>query len=320
MQVVIAQRLPAIAIFHEKFGFMEITNIPPQDIRLLTIDIDGTLLNPQKHITPRTRTAIQAAQQQGIIVTLATARRYINTAPIAQELGITIPVILCDGALIIEHPDGNVLHRQVIGATVAQQAVEILVQHGVQPVVHHINGMIEEIWTGLSEYDNEWVTEYFATFPANMQRLPYVSCCTGQPDPLRVVAFTSEEIVHRLIPEISLLDCAWNMTRRGSYGTAELTIMHATCSKASGVQTLARQLAIPLEQVMAIGDNNNDIEMLQSVGWGVAMGQASDNVKAIADAVTTSNAEDGVALAIERYALRASSHALSNSFNRATCL
>jgi Cof subfamily protein (haloacid dehalogenase superfamily) len=299
---------------------MEIIQMPPQDIRLLTIDIDGTLLNPQKHITPRTRTAIQAAQQQGIIVTLATARRYINTAPIAHELGITIPVILCDGALIIEHPDGSVLHRRAIEATVAQQAVEILVRHGVQPVVHHINGMIEETWTGLSEYDNEWVTEYFATFPDHMQRLPYISCCTGQPDPLRVVAFTSEEIVHQLIPEIALLNCAWNMTRRGSYGTAELVVMHPTCSKASGVQALAQQLGIPLEQVMAIGDNNNDIEMLQSVGWGVAMGQASDHVKAIADAVTTSNAEDGVALAIERYALRAFKQSLSNSFNRATCL
>jgi HAD superfamily hydrolase (TIGR01484 family) len=179
---------------------------------------------------------------------------------------------------------------------------------------------IEETWTGLSEYDNEWVTGYFTTFPKHLQRLPYASVCLGQPDPLRVVAFTSEEVVHRLIPEISLLDCAWNMTQRGSYGTAELTIMHTTCSKASGVTALAQQLAIPLEQVMTIGDNNNDIEMLQSAGWGVAMGQAPDHVKAIAKAVTTSNAEDGVALAIERYALCSTRQALSNSFNRATCL
>src|SRR5690348_13328323 len=106
-------------------------NMPPQAIRLLAIDIDGTLLNPQKQITPRTQAAIQAAQQQGIIVTLATARRYINTAPIAAELGIAIPVILCDGALIIAHPDGEVLHTQVLDAAIAQQAVEILVRHGV---------------------------------------------------------------------------------------------------------------------------------------------------------------------------------------------
>src|SRR5437870_573068 len=129
-------------------------DMPSQDIRLLAIDIDGTLLNPQKQITPRTQAAIRAAQQEGAIVTLATARRYINTAPIAQELGITIPVILCDGALIIEHPDGDVLHTQMLYADIAQQAVEILVRYGVQPVVHHLNGTIEETWTGLLEYDN----------------------------------------------------------------------------------------------------------------------------------------------------------------------
>lgn len=79
--------------------------------------------------------------------------------------------------------------------------------------------------------------------------------------------------------------------------------MHTHCSKASGLTTLALQVNIPLPQVMALGDNNNDIEMLEAVGWGVAMGQASDAVKSIADAITSSNAEDGVALAIERYVL-----------------
>ncbi len=295
-------------------------DMPSQPIRLLAIDIDGTLLNPQRQVTPRTQAAIKTAQQQGIIVTLATARRYINTAPIAAQLGIAIPVILCDGALIMAHPGGDILHTHLLEAAIAQQAVDILVRHGVQPVVHHVNGAIEETWTGLNEYDNEWVAGYFATFPEHMKRLPYVSCCIGQPDPLRVVAFTSEEIVQRLIPEISLLNCAWNMTKRGSYGTAELAIMHAACSKASGIIALARQLDIPAEQIMAIGDNNNDIEMLQSVGWGVAMGQAPERVKAIAHAVTASNAEDGVALAIERYALRPLRQTRSNSSKRATCL
>jgi hydroxymethylpyrimidine pyrophosphatase-like HAD family hydrolase len=82
-----------------------------------------------------------------------------------------------------------------------------------------------------------------------------------------------------------------------------MAIMGPACTKASGVVALARTLGIPLEQVMAIGDNNNDIEMLREVGWGIAMGQASERVKTSAHAVTASNAEDGVALAIERYAL-----------------
>jgi hydroxymethylpyrimidine pyrophosphatase-like HAD family hydrolase len=82
-----------------------------------------------------------------------------------------------------------------------------------------------------------------------------------------------------------------------------MAIMQTGCSKASGVADLAHQLDIPLSQIMAIGDNMNDIEMIEQAGWGVAMGQSIKPVLAIADAVTASNANDGVAQAIERYIL-----------------
>src|SRR5690349_7529624 len=125
-----------------------------EQIKLVAIDIDGTLLDPLKQITPRTLAAIQAAQQAGIIVTLATARRYRNTLPIADELGIDIPLILCDGAMIMEHPHGKVLTTHLLQAEIAQQAVELMARHNVQPVVHHINGIIEETWTGHPQFDN----------------------------------------------------------------------------------------------------------------------------------------------------------------------
>jgi Cof subfamily protein (haloacid dehalogenase superfamily) len=292
----------------------------PQQIKLLAIDIDGTLLTPQKQITPRTLAAIRAAQETGVIVTLATARRYHNTAPIATELGIDIPLILYDGALILEHPQGRPLFTRPLRAEIAQQAVEIMVRHHIQPVIHHINGLVEEIWTGLAKFDNAWIADYLASWPDNTRRLPYASCCAGQPDPLRVVAFTAEEVAWAMAQEIAALDCSWNITPRGSYAWAELAVMEQGCTKASGVITLAEQLGIPLEQVMAIGDNNNDVEMLQAVGWGVAMGQAQDAAKAVARAVTASNTEDGVALAIERYVLRRAPQAASNSFKRSICL
>lgn len=289
---------------------------PPEPIKMIAIDIDGTLLNPQRQITPRTRAAIQAARQAGIIVTLATARRYINTGAIASELGIDIPIIMYDGALILEHPGGRIFHTQTLEAEVAQQVLEVLVHHNVQPIIHHFNALKEETWTGLQEFDNAWVHSYLSS-AQHVRRFHYTSCCIGQPDPLRVVAFTSEEVVQRMIPEISALTCSWNMTPLGSYHTAEMAIMHTRCSKASGLQTLANHLGISLSQVMAIGDGYNDIEMLQSAGWGVAMGQARARVQEAARAVTASNAEDGVAVAIERYALGRDLQASSNSRKRA---
>ncbi|MBV8823341.1 MAG: HAD family phosphatase [Ktedonobacteraceae bacterium] len=295
--------------------------IPP-DIKLLVIDIDGTLLTPDKRITPRTRAMVQAAQQAGIVVTLATGRRYFNSAPMAAELALTIPLIVCDGATIIQHPNGNVLHTHLLNADIAQQAVEIMIRHSIQPVVHYIHADgTEETWTGLFEQDNEWITPYFAAFPENIRRLTHNELCSGQLALLRVVALGSEDVIYnRLAQEISALDCAWNMIPLGNYGSAELAVMQVSCSKANAVRALAQSLNIALENVMAIGDNNNDIKMLQEVGWGVAMGHANEAVKAAAKAITSSNTEDGVAQAIERYVLLRAASPDSNSLKRKTCL
>ncbi|MDQ6660133.1 MAG: Cof-type HAD-IIB family hydrolase [Chloroflexota bacterium] len=292
---------------------------PPTSIKLLVLDIDGTLLNPEGEITAATLAAIQAARQMSVIVTLATARRYGNTAPIATELGIDCPLILCDGAMIVQYPHMELLHSCRLQADVAQQAVDLLVRHRIQPVVHPFLGLIEEIWTGPAELDNLWIEAYFTAYPEQMKRMPYKDLCAGHPDPLRVVAFASEEAIQGLISEVSELDCSWTAIKRGSYGSAEMVIMNPGCSKASGVEALATILSIPLEEVMAIGDNNNDSAMLQTVGWVVAMGHAPDAVKAAANAITASNAEDGAALAIERYVLdflRNARQADSNSLNR----
>jgi Cof subfamily protein (haloacid dehalogenase superfamily) len=292
----------------------------PANIKMIVIDIDGTLLTPEECITAPTLEAVRAAQQARIAVTLATARRYNNTSVIANELGLDTPLILYDGAMIIQHPHKAVLRKQLLRADVGQQAVDMLVRHKLQPVVHPFKGTEEEIWTGPADLDNPWVDTYFASAPEQVHRMPFETLCTGHTDPIRVVAFASEEIIHRLLPEVAALDCNWTITRRGNYGSAELAIMNPSCSKASGVTELARYLSVPLEQIMAIGDNNNDIEMLRTVGWGVAMGQASQAVKSAARALTTSNWEDGVAIAIERYALRNAVTADSNSLNRLTCL
>jgi Cof subfamily protein (haloacid dehalogenase superfamily) len=285
------------------------------EIKLLAIDIDGTLLTPEKSISEKTRIAIHRAQAEGIIVTLATARRYGNTKQYADELGISIPLILCDGGLIIDHPDGTVLDTNLLPTEIARQAAEIMVSKRVQPVVQHIIGGVEETWTGPIEFDNPGLEGYSRLIP-HLRRMPYTTLWKGQPDPLRVVAFASKEAIESIMAEIPRLPCWWNTIEEGNYGTAEVSVMNQTCSKANGVARLAKSLSIDLSQVMAIGDNTNDIEMLRAVGWGVAMGQATDHVKACAQAVTTSNREDGVAVAIERYALRSASKAASNSLNR----
>jgi 5-amino-6-(5-phospho-D-ribitylamino)uracil phosphatase len=306
--------------FYTVYNSGAIMSATLEPIKMIAIDIDGTLLTPQKQISPRTQAAIRAAQDMGIIVTLATARRYENSRNFADILGITIPLITCDGALIVQHPTGEILHTQLLPVQIAQQAIEILIACRLQPVLHHLIEAQEETWSGLAEFDNHGLEGYFTEFP-RVRRLAYSQLSASLLDPIRVVSFASQEAIATVVPTISQLACAWNTIERGNYGTAEITIMHQDCSKASGITALARHLNIPLSQIMALGDNHNDSEMLQAVGWGVAMGQAPEKVKAIANAVTATNREDGVALAIERYVLeRKDLNDDSNSRNRATCL
>src|SRR2546430_17323396 len=106
---------------------------PPTSIKLLVIDIDGTLLNHEGELTPTTLASVQAAQQAGIVVTLATARRYCNTARIASEIGLAGSLILYDGALILQHPQGNILPTRPLQPGIAQQAVEIPARTALQP-------------------------------------------------------------------------------------------------------------------------------------------------------------------------------------------
>jgi HAD superfamily hydrolase (TIGR01484 family) len=280
---------------------------PPQHIKMIAIDIDGTLLTPEGKITPRSRLAIRAAQQAGILVTLATSRRYIGARDIADALGIELPLIVYDGALIVYHPTRAILYSLPLSSKVAADVVEIFQRHGIQPIIQpceEVHCVLEEVWTGPEIHDQPELTTYLTHTASRLRRMSYVQICQHTREPLRVVAFASEAAIQRLVPEIRQLPCAWHTLPQGSYDCPELAIMHPACSKGQGVATLAASFGIDMAAVMALGDNINDKEMLQMVGWGVAMGQAPENVRAVARAVTAANSAEGVAMAIERYALK----------------
>ncbi|MBX5449539.1 Cof-type HAD-IIB family hydrolase [Thermogemmatispora sp.] len=289
--------------------------------KLLVIDIDGTLLTPGGEITEGTRAAIAEAQAAGVTVTLATARRYGNTASIARELALRAPLILYDGALIVEHPGGRILYSNPLPTQVVQQSIALFLAEGLQPVIQPLtNPLHEEVWIGPAELDSSWQQIYFTVHAAELRRLPRERLLTLDKPVLRLVALEAPERLRLLVPAVAALDCSWLLLERGNYQCGELSLLRAGCSKATAVAALAELLHIPLTEVMAIGDNENDIAMLSLVGFGIAMGQASAAVKQAARAITTSNSEDGVAYAIEHYLLRAARTSDSNSRRRSTCL
>jgi Cof subfamily protein (haloacid dehalogenase superfamily) len=271
--------------------------------RLLMLDIDGTLLNEEGQITPRARRAVTAAQATGVVVALATARRHFSAALFAADLGLTGPVVSCDGALIRLHPSRERWHSDPLPAIVGQAAVDAIARHGLQPMAQYDQDDGEHILTGPAFSDTPWNANYFALFAAQLERHPLDELCAGERDPLRVVAFGPAERLERIADDLRHLPCQLYLNPMGSYGSAELSVMSPTVGKGNALTILSSRLQLAPEQTMALGDSFNDLSMLGLAGLGVAMGQAPPEVQAVARAVTLPNTRDGAAIAIERYLL-----------------
>ena len=175
--------------------------------RLLMLDIDGTLLNEQGQITPRTRRAVAAAQAAGVVVALATARRYLSASQFATELGLAAPVVSYDGALIRLHPSGERWHSDPLPAVVGQAAVDAIARHGLQPLAQYNQEDGERVLTGPASGDTLWSDVYYDLYAAQFERYPLDELCAGRGDPLRVVAFGPLDRLEHTAEELRPLPC-----------------------------------------------------------------------------------------------------------------
>jgi len=266
-------------------------------------DVDGTLLDPGGCLTPRTREAIQALAASGVTLALATGRRWTGASVAASSFDFRGPMIHMDGAMIRTYPDGEMLHSAPLDRVVAQQAAEAMARYGIQPIAQYSDLTDDFLHVSQEAAHPEWTATYLPAFQQQTRYRPVAQLCDIAVDPIRLAAFAPLSILRRVAVDLASHDCGRQLLLLGNYGVAELTLFSSAVSKGNALKILAHHLAIPLDETMAIGDGANDISMLRAAGVGVAMGQAPRRVRAIADAVTTSNAEDGLARAIEQYAL-----------------
>lgn len=270
-------------------------------VRLLVCDVDGTLLDPAGQLTARTCGAVRAAVAAGCVVTLATGRRFRSAKPIADALGLELPILVQNGALIKDSVTEEVLYHHHLSVGAARFAVTHFWEAGVQPLVYENAFDGERVFAGPVARDGDANRAYLAR---NRQ---LVRCATlnellPRAAPLEVAAFEQADVAAALTPGLIHADFRTH-TLLYSNGTAFLEVLASGCSKATALRELARRLAVPIDATMAIGDNTNDLELLSAAGLGVAMGNASPQVMALARHITASNAEDGVAEAIARYVL-----------------
>ncbi|MGX9416267.1 Cof-type HAD-IIB family hydrolase [Vibrio sp. RC27] len=265
--------------------------------KIIALDLDGTLLNNQHKISPRNKEVIALAKAQGIKIVLASGRPRIGMQAFLDELNIRDDddyVCHFNGAVVEKVGNGEIISEKIIDGKAAKKVARLGKQLGVN--VHAHSQVLGLITPKISRY-----TELEAEL---------VGC------DINVVDFETLEDDHlitkvMLIDEKDQLDAAIKQVPQELYDEFMvvqsapwfLEFLNPQCNKGVGIEMIANHLGVTSEEVICMGDAGNDHHMLQFAGLGVAMANGTDETKALADYVTLSNIEDGVAHAIEKFAL-----------------
>lgn len=271
---------------------------PRFPIRLLALDIDGTLVGHDLALRPRTREAIVGAIRRGVHVSLATGRMATSARPFAEALGLTGPIIAYQGALVRQMPApgerlGRLLFHRPLPAIVAREAIAWSLANGFEPHINHLERFI------IPAHDPK-ADDYSAFLGARAELVPDLARWIRHPI-TKVLAVAEEG------RPVALMETARDRFR----GRAEVTVSHPQfieflapgVSKGRAVRWLARRLGVPLEQTLAIGDQYNDFEMIEAVGHGVAMPSSPAAVQAVARYVAPPLDDEGAAGIIEALVL-----------------
>ncbi|HEY3108173.1 MAG TPA: HAD family hydrolase [Chloroflexota bacterium] len=272
-------------------------------IRLVALDVDGTLLDPREEVRPRVRSAIREAIEQGCLITLATGRRFAGASHIAEDLGLALPLILHGGAVVQDSASGAVIYQDPLEPDAVEALLRLLLPaHPV--VVYESPAFGGRVLTGPTELDNEPLRLYDQA-RGPFVRVPLEELFAAR-HVLSLATFSRDDGTLRGLAErvAALPGAAPLLTRWTLIDDDALEIFRRGCSKASAIAHLAAAHGIGMDEVMAIGDGLNDCEILAAVGLGVAMGNACPEAVAAARIQVGTNEQDGVAEAIERFVLR----------------
>ncbi|MGI6604715.1 MAG: Cof-type HAD-IIB family hydrolase [bacterium] len=260
--------------------------------RLLALDLDNTLLNAQGEISPGNRRAIQAAQAKGVAVTLATGRMYRSARVFAQDLGVVIPLITYNGALIKDNA-GHIYLDRPVPLSAAAMALQVAREHDI-----HVNLFVrDELYT---DREDDWTERYRRFSRVEPHLVRRLEDYLTEP-PNKVLFMGHPEEISRVRPVLA--ERLGDSARLTTSSPRFIEIIHPQVSKRSGLEYLLDTLGIRAEEMVVVGDNYNDLEMIDLAGLGVVVANAPPEVQARADYITARNTEDGVAQVIEKFIL-----------------
>ena len=280
--------------------------VPADSLRLIAIDIDGTLLNPEFQISATDLATLRRAHAQGIEVILVTGRRHTFALPIAQQLGFDLWLISSNGA-ITRSLAGETFHRDLLPEATCRELVHVMQEFRGQTVLtFDSNGLFMDddgSGTIVIERLDKLEGSIRRWLEKNMQYIQFVVPIENAltTDPVQAMFCGPVADMQRVLQVLG--SCGLPITvLRTEYPGRDLSIvdvLNAGCSKGHALERWANYRRITREQVMAIGDNYNDIEMLAFAGHPFIMGNASEELRGRGWTLTRSNAESGVAAAID---------------------
>jgi Cof subfamily protein (haloacid dehalogenase superfamily) len=266
-------------------------------IKLIAIDLDGTLLTSDKETAKSSIEALGKVMEQGVIVVIATGRPLLGLDTVIKNVPKSPYIITTNGARVVNLETGEILLEKLISHDVVLQIFEILRKYDcVKEIFYNGQGYIESAeLKRIHQYHRkpemcEYVKRTRKPVPDLLKHIVEIK---GGADKAQAI-FNDLKIrdqVWRKLHELDKLNLADSLNYN-------IEINAKGVDKGSSLKFLVESLGIEQEKVMAIGDGSNDEGMLEYAGFGVAMGNAKDRIKRIADMVTASNDEDGVAKAL----------------------
>ena len=262
--------------------------------KFVAIDLDDTLLADDLKISPETINAIQDAVEKGVHITLATGRMYQSAAKFAKEININIPIITYQGAYVKNIIDQKVVYQKLLPFDITIDIITKLKEKK-KAVQVYLN---DKLYT---DKDNQYAEKYSKVSMVDYYIADDLIKLVKEKgiEPMKILVIDEPEKISKMSDEFN-----------GIYGDKInitvskprfLEFSHAQATKGQAIFYLTQKLGIKLDEVIAIGDSFNDLDMIQMAGLGVAMKNAHPRVKAVADYITKTNNDHGVAEVLKKF-------------------
>lgn len=278
------------------------------NFKLIAIDIDGTLLNSKGELTEKTLNSIKKCHENGIKVCLCTGRNIKNTIKLAKKLNNDMPFVCGDGTIFYDTKNDNIISEYKLSEDTFTTIMTEAINHNVYLEFCTKKYYIKYVKDKkLSKFSYGMVSktlrqkfrEYFiisVRYVKNYNK--FIKDFKNNINQMIIAGEQNDlEVIKKFMDSNNFLDVDIRTDLWDKY----IFVVPKNCTKAYGLDILSKHFNIPIENMIAIGDQMNDIDMIKRAGLGIAMGNAHDEIKKNAKFITKKNDEDGVSYAIEKF-------------------